>query len=461
MAEKIRLGVISDFAAPSGFAAVSQQIVNYLDNTDKYEIFVLGINYHGAPNDWAKRFNVWPAKLGGDYLGVGFTKTFIRDIKPNVVFLFQDFWNLPLYIGQMEAHQHGVVCYYPVDARNIKGQYMMALAAAQKLVCYTHFGVEESTRAAEEAWDIVKVTANKNKVSVAEQITAGIGTMAGIDNVGQTEVPISVYQLKSMKDASYYDVIPHGVDITNFYPTDKKAAREYFNLPKDAFIIGNVNRNQSRKRQDISIAAFSEFAKDKDNTYLLLHCVRNDPKGWDLAQLSYYYGVADKVIFTHELFPGKEATLETLNFIYNTLDVQINTGGGEGWGLTSVEGAACMVPQIVPDWSATKEIWEGNGLLLNVVGFRHEPSSINTKQAVCDHKHCAELLSELYEDEGKRIAVGEACYYVTQRPEYSWEAIGAAFDKLFTAAADKKPEIKPVAFNAEGVLELKKRGIIV
>jgi glycosyltransferase involved in cell wall biosynthesis len=269
-----------------------------------------------------------------------------------------------------------------------------------------------------------------------------------------------VARLKHLTRPETYNTIPHGFDGTHFKKMPKKAAREKFRFSSDWFIVGNVNRNQSRKRQDLSIRAFAEFAKDKPNARLVLHCVRADIKGWDLTQLAQYYDVADKIIFTHEFFQGKEATLEQLNVLYNTFDVQINTGGGEGWGLTSFEGAGVGVPQVVPNWSATKEIWEGSGKLIGVATVRHEPYMINTMQAVIDTTHCANILTELYENKAMLEEVGDACQKITEQPKYSWENIGAQFDDLLINAVGTTPKATPVAFTAKGVQALKKKGII-
>ena len=52
----------------------------------------------------------------------------------------------------------------------------------------------------------------------------------------------------------------------------------------DIFIVFNGNRNQFRKRIDITIAAFAKFAKDKPDTQLYLHMGKKD-QGWDIMNL--------------------------------------------------------------------------------------------------------------------------------------------------------------------------------
>ena len=126
----------------------------------------------------------------------------------------------------------------------------------------------------------------------------------------------------------------------------KSDARRILGLPQKSFIVGNVNRNQPRKRLDLSIGYFAKWQQVEDaDAYLLLHCALNDV-GWDLMSLAKHYGVSQRVIFTgcerlEDMMPQSR-----LKVIYSALDVQISTSDGGGWGLTTMEGMACGVHQI-------------------------------------------------------------------------------------------------------------------
>jgi D-inositol-3-phosphate glycosyltransferase len=456
--EKIRLSIIADAGAPTGFATVTHNIARHLQNSGEYEINILGVNYHGKPNQWSKEFNIFPANLGGDFLGLGYAKEFVMETKPDVLFLFQDFWNITYYAAAVGAVP-GMVCYYPVDAPNIKGKFMAGISAASEVCTYTKFGAVESVRAAREAWAGILDASKEADIHVAKLMKVdieGLHDPASGKSIGGGSINCSVRNLKKLMALNTYNIVPHGVDTSAFYPMEKKEVRKKFGIPDEAFIVGNINRNQSRKRQDLSIKAFSQFAKGKDDVFLVLHSVRDDGKGWDLDQLADYYGVQGRVLLTHKLFDKRTATIEQLNELMNCVDVSINTGGGEGWGLTAHESAACHIPQIVPDWSATKEIWEGAGLLIKVVEVRHEPSQINTAQAVISVPHLVEMLNELYEDRALLDKIGEQCYNVTQRPEYQWSNIAKQFDTIFKRAYRAVPDSSPIALSAKGIAELKK-----
>lgn len=460
MGEKLKLSIIADAGAPTGFATVTHNIARYLQNTGEYDIQILGINYHGEPNEWSKEFNIWPAKLGGDFLGARYAGKFFEDTKPDVILLFQDFWNIPLYLGALKHPMPGVVGYFPVDSPNVKGMFMLSLAACVELGCYTNFGVDQAVLGAKEAWTEVKHNARRQGVDVVDSFAVGV--QGGLDpktgmTIGGGELTIFAQNLKRFTRPENYFVIPHGIDTSSFYPMDMGTARDEFGFDKDWFIVGNINRNQSRKRLDLTVKGFAEFAKDKPDARLLLHSVREDGRGWDLPQLAYYYGVLEKVILTHNMFAGKVASIHHLNLIHNACDVMVNTGGGEGWGLNSFESAACAKPQIVPNWSATAEIWQDAALMIDVLEVRHELSGINTAQAVIDTSHFASLLSELYEDREKLLDVSHKCYAVTQRQEYKWENVGSKFDKIFKDAAGKTPRTGPVPLNPQGVMQIKRK----
>ena len=455
---KIKLSAICDAGCPTGFATVTHNVMGYLQDTGEYDINILGINFDGRPNEWSKKFNIWPARIGGDFLGVGATADFIKQTSPDVTFLFQDFFNLPLYISELPRLQPGVVTYYPVDAPNVKGTYLLALGSITAVACYTDFAVAESVRGVKEGWKKLLSDASKANVETLGcfNLQAGGGTdpITG-QIVGGREFTVSAQQILNLTKPENYTVIPHGIDLKSFHQVDRTKCRRFFNIPKDAFLVGNINRNQSRKRLDLTIRAFAKFAKGKSKVYLLLHSARNDPGGWDLSQLAHYYDIADKVIPSHKFFEDKTATIVELNRIYNALDVQVNTSGGEGWGLPSFEGAASSIPQLVPDWSATREIWGGHGELIKVASVIHNTSSINLMHCAIDCDDLVDKLNRLYEDKTHREQVGEQCYQVTQREEYKWENIGKQFDKLFRDSAGNSAPEREIALTLEGALKLK------
>ena len=73
---------------------------------------------------------------------------------------------------------------------------------------------------------------------------------------------------------------------------------------QNGFIVLNANRNQPRKRMDLTMEGFSLFAKDKpENVFLHLHIGLKDI-GWDLKYLAKRYQLADRLIYSTRSTPN-------------------------------------------------------------------------------------------------------------------------------------------------------------
>lgn len=80
-------------------------------------------------------------------------------------------------------------------------------------------------------------------------------------------------------------------------PDEKAQLRKRFNLPKDAFIIVDVFRNQLRKTVYTTLEAYSLWKKDNPNvknSYLLF--VTSTQEGWDILKMAKEYGVPNNEI---------------------------------------------------------------------------------------------------------------------------------------------------------------------
>jgi len=91
-------------------------------------------------------------------------------------------------------------------------------------------------------------------------------------------VAMSLWAQKILKkdtgiDSSY---IPHGVDTNTFRPLPQDViskVRKENGWNDDTFVVGSVARNQSRKNIPVLFKAFSDFAENKENVKLLMHCL--------------------------------------------------------------------------------------------------------------------------------------------------------------------------------------------
>jgi glycosyltransferase involved in cell wall biosynthesis len=255
-------------------------------------------------------------------------------------------------------------------------------------------------------------------------------------------------------------VVPHGVTAGQFYPKDRVECRKKLGLNPDDFIVFNGNRNQFRKRIDITISAFAKFAVGRENAKLYLHMGQKD-QGWDVMPLferemrRQGLDPNNRIIMTAPTHGGPNVDVDLLNTIYNAVDVGVNTCKGEGWGLVNFEHAACRVAQIVPDHTSCKEIFDGYGLLIRNL---HADVDTNFGRIMpCpDDNHLADLLTEVYEDREKLDAVAQACYERVTDSCFEWDSIAEDFNEVFQDVLVQKKESQIKEFKSKRKKKAKK-----
>lgn len=177
----------------------------------------------------------------------------------------------------------------------------------------------------------------------------------------------------SMEDR--INVVYHGTNTQEFYPLDKyviqKFRDRYFGWNSTKFIIGCINKNQSRKDIPATIFAFIEAKNNWDKTlpppFLYLHTNPDQPNGLKLRQILASTGLEENKDY---MFPkGSDASgyvdIVTLNKIYNSIDLSVSTARGGGWELPVTECMACKTACIIPDHTSLGEIGaDGRAMLL-------------------------------------------------------------------------------------------------
>jgi D-inositol-3-phosphate glycosyltransferase len=232
------------------------------------------------------------------------------------------------------------------------------------------------------------------------------------------------------------DVIPHGFDCETFHVlsdgsdvTRQRLKREVFGecIPDDSFIILNANRNEPRKRIDVTLHGFAQFARNKaPGIRLYLHM--GDPDG-ALRSLADTLGIGKRVTIGSPINAHPNLSDCALNRLYNACDVGINTASAEGWGMVSFEHAATGAPQIVPGHGVCGEVWDGFAEILpaEVIPQAH---SRYTKESLVSPESVAAALQRLYQDAGYRAQLAGRSRSRALRPEFQWSGIGQAWIEL-------------------------------
>jgi glycosyltransferase involved in cell wall biosynthesis len=240
------------------------------------------------------------------------------------------------------------------------------------------------------------------------------------------------------------EVIPHGVDTHRFYPLsssdegdlparrlEARRAMKFDDAEHlDAFIVLNANRNMPRKRIDLTMQGFAQFARDKPaNVKLYLHMATEDT-GWNVLVLAKRYGIFDRLIMTQADNSRPQFSDEQLNLLYNGCDVGITTTTGEGWGMVSFEHAATRAAQIVPRHTSLADLWDGAAEFVEPFTKLTYPGNL-TEGHIVSPEAVAAALQHLYQDREHRDSLAEAAYRNATRPDFNWSSIAAKWKRLF------------------------------
>lgn len=390
---------VGDAGVPSGFGLATHKILDVL--LPYYNIVVLAINYHGDADVQAQYpYPLYSCTPGGDYLGVGRIVWMCDKHRPDVIVLQNDPWNIQPYLKHLRVKRDDGSYYWPqhakipvvgivaVDGKNCAGDYLNGLALA---IFWTQFAMDEAKK----------------------------GGYTG---------PSAV--------------VPLGVDTNTFYPVDKRGAiaRKLLGPLAGKFVVGNVNRNQPRKRWDLTLRYFANWIygdvpfeeRDEtnfriDNAYLFLHVAPTGDMGIDVKQLASYYKVLSRLALHHPpMWVGDSQ--DELRDTYNIFDVLVSTTQGEGFGLTALEAMACEVPCILPDWSALGEWARDAAILIPCTSTAITTAQIGPSAGVIggvpDEEIFIQQLDLLYRNRTLRSEIAAQGFKRAHEDRFHWSQVG-------------------------------------
>jgi D-inositol-3-phosphate glycosyltransferase len=375
-----RLLWIGDAACDSGFARATHNTLETLRH--HFDVAVLGVNYRGDPSPYQSLYRMYPARNvgtrnGGDVLGISRMAEILDLERPDVVVVQNDPWHAEVYLNKLRefAPYARVVGAMAIDGLNC--MYGPQMNGFDHTIFWTKF---------------------------ASQM-ARIG--------GYT------------KSAS---VIPLGVTKSIYEPGDRLEARRTLRLPTeldDAFIFLNVNRNQPRKRIDLTIRYFAHWLRqnpDVTNAYLYLHVCPTGDVGVEVEQLARYYECIHRVITaTPPVYRGVSESLMAAT--YRAANVIVSTTTGEGFGLTALEGMACGLPALLPGWSALAELFHDAAYLVKCTSTVITPQ-VNVIGGVADEDEFIAGMNLLYRNSNERETYVARSLAKAAQPCFDWTTIG-------------------------------------
>ena len=391
-----RILYCGDAGVQTGFGRVAEYLIPAL--TKEHEVHVLAVNYHGDPNEMQKHCFMYPAMVhGNDPFGSHRIGELIQSIQPDLVWVTNDLWvaaNLWEAVKPLrEKLGFKFFVYTPIDSYGIFPEMAASANEWDGLATYTEFGKIE------------------------------------LEKMGY-EKPIYV--------------IPHGTDFSKFFSIDKSQCRKDIGVPEDIFIVFNGNRNQPRKRIDLTIKAFIKFAKGKPDARLWLNMGARD-MGWEIIPLfnrvarDEGYDAQGKLILTSPHFSTNNCLpIEKLNQVYNSVDVGINTCIGEGWGLVNTEHAATGVAQVVPDHTSLKEIFYDIPRIK--CNASETDRNYGLERMLPDPDHLAEILDVYYSNRMALSVAGDWCYKRVHEPQFTWPEINKNMLAIVSSVLEQKSQ---------------------
>lgn len=381
---------IGDAACASGFGRAADQILKILSAL--FKVSVIGVNFNGDHRvDHHRPYDIYPAWPGNDALGIGRLAEVLDRAKPDVIVMQTNPWLAPVYGRAIQKHQgHAktpLVGIIAVEGKNCVGKHLNGLT---KAIFWTQFGRNEALRG-------------------------------------------------GMRKTMPTDVIPLGVDTDVFKPGDRVAARRKLGLaevPEDAFIVLNVNRNQARKRLDLSILYFAEWINSRTirDAYLYLHVLPGSTVALDCDQLAFYCGVEDRLILADPKDKFNGAPEEYVVAANQAANAYLTTTLGEGFGLTAFEAAASALPVIAGNYAALGEYGLGSFMLTECDSEGVMPDVHGMIGAAPRKDEVILALDELYRNPYSRALYGEKSLRLATQPQFNWMNIAQRFAKTIETA---------------------------
>jgi glycosyltransferase involved in cell wall biosynthesis len=372
-----RLLAVGEAGSPTGYARAMEGLLPGLCHV--FDTTLLAVNHRGAPLA-GRAYEVRSNELPGDVRGFEQLPALLDELEPNLVLLHGNsdaYLTHRATLGPYRARRPDarVVVYTPVDWPEQVPAIPQSLAPVDLVVAYT----ERGRRTLERAFAAARLPAP----------------------------PMTV--------------IPHGVEREAFAPLARLEARRRLldygiSVPPDAFVVLNANRNQKRKRVELTMRAFADFARERPDARLYLHMGMLD-MGCDVRRVARELRIAERLITTTESDRHPHLPDEQLNLIYSACDVGVNTAAAEGFGLVSFEHATAGAAQVVPDLTACAELWEGAGMVVRPEGV-------------------AGVLGRLYDEPEWLAEVSRRCHARARAPELGWDAVARRWEEELGGVLD-------------------------
>jgi len=245
----------------------------------------------------------------------------------------------------------------------------------------------------------------------------------------KVDLPIAMSKFGQQQVKELFDInaehIPHGCDASKFIPYDeekKRQIRQQAGIPKDAFVISANFRNQGRKNIHLMLRTLKLFFERHNDAIALFNA---DP--YDVASpnnvpaLMHRYKITHKIFWTGTKWYAGLPEEKVIDF-YNCSDVNFLMTTGEGFCIPLIEGMSCEIPQVVTDYTTTREIVTDHnaGLGIKLIATDEAPydhrkdfykgeitGSWEVERGIADYEDAVEKLEWCYQNREKAKQLGK------------------------------------------------------
>jgi glycosyltransferase involved in cell wall biosynthesis len=205
---------------------------------------------------------------------------------------------------------------------------------------------------------------------------------------------------------------------------------------KNHFVILNLNRNQTRKRIDITVKAFCNLLKYYENKDRPLKLILRSLNGafniMDIFDRHMKILNCDKNINDHVMFLndndcdyGVDDTV--IHQLYTISDIGINSAEGEGFGLCNFEHSSYGKPQIVPAIGSFIDLFDNNSaILINPYASYYIDTyrdSIGGQAFLMNDIDLTNAMIKYIEEPDTRSEHGAAARHTVSSDKFNWSVI--------------------------------------
>jgi D-inositol-3-phosphate glycosyltransferase len=232
--------------------------------------------------------------------------------------------------------------------------------------------------------------------------------------------------------------IPHALDPPDVNDSTRPELRAEL-LPRrpdrhEGRWLLNANRNDARKRPELTVRAFAAIADQVPTATLVLHC-EVARRGVDLRIDRDRFGLRESLILTKEA-DQRPWSSGRLRRLYGSCEIGVNTASGEGWGLVAFEHALCGGAQILPAHATLREIW-GDAPSWIATGD-DAPIDEAFSGRTPDVDALSGALLELLTQPARTRQVAAACRRRAADPRYGWDEVGTRWRMLVSRLLDNR-----------------------